>query len=270
MLDGVFSVGRFARLAGGSAKLLRAYDQLGIFRPAWVDPASSYRYYSPAQLPGFRRILALRDMGMGLAEIAELVRGGDLSGALERRRAELERDRREIERRLRTLEITVDAAPRDGGPFDVVVRPLAAEAVATMAVGDDEDDGAAFYALETHVRDLHRRAHRPPGALIPAEAAAAVEIFVPVTGSVEPVGRIGFRRLPAVRAATVLVGGGYGALPDARLALERWVSAAGMAATGPLRIRYLQFGAERELAVPPAYVVDRPDDYLTELQLPVG
>jgi DNA-binding transcriptional MerR regulator len=266
MLDGVFSVGRFARLAGVSAKLLRAYDELGIFRPAWVDPASSYRYYSPAQLPGFRRILALRDMGMGLGEIGEVVRGGDLSGALERRRAELERDRREIERRLRALEITVGDAPRGRPALDVVVRPLAAESVATMAVGDDEDDGAAFYVLEAHIRDVHRRAHRPPGALVDH----TTEIFVPVTGPVEPAGRIGFRRLPAVRAATVLVGGGYGGLRDARLALDRWVSAAGMAATGPLRIRYLQFGAERELGVPAGYVVERPDDYLTELQLPVG
>ena len=271
----MFSVGRFARLAGVSAKLLRAYDELGIFRPAWVDPASRYRYYSPAQLPRVRRILALRDTGMRLAEIGRLVDGGDLREALERRRAELERERREIDRRLRTLDITVDRdghAEGDRAP-DVVVRPLAAESVATMAVTDDEDDGAAFYALEAHVRDLRRRAHRPPGALIPRADEpdlASSEIFVPITRPIDPVGRIGYRRLPPVRAATLLVEGSYARLGPARGALERWASSAGMTPTGPLRIRYLQFGAERELGVPTGYVVQRPSEYLTELQLPVA
>ena len=33
---------------------------------------------------------------------------------------------------------------------------------------------------------------------------------------------------------------------------------------------YLQFGAESELRVPPGYVVDQVADFVTELQLPVG
>jgi effector-binding domain-containing protein len=142
-----------------------------------------------------------------------------------------------------------------------------------MAVRDDEDDSAAFYALETHVRDLRRRAHRPPGALVPLPGGrdpdATVEIFVPVTGPIEATGRIAYRRLAAVRAATMLVAGGYEELPRARASLEGWVASAGLTPDGWLRIRYLQFGAERELAVPAGYVVERPREYLTELQLPV-
>jgi hypothetical protein len=44
-----------------------------------------------------------------------------------------------------------------------------------MAVHDDA--GEAFYELEAHVRDLGRRAHRPPGAF-----PGTPEIFVRVTG----------------------------------------------------------------------------------------
>ncbi len=69
----MFPIGQFARLAGISAKQLRAYDALGLFRPVWVDPSSAYRYYSPAQLPELRRILALRQLGMPLDEIGALV-----------------------------------------------------------------------------------------------------------------------------------------------------------------------------------------------------
>jgi DNA-binding transcriptional MerR regulator len=276
----VFSIGRFARLAGVSPKLLRAYDGLGLFRPVWVDPASSYRYYSPAQLPELRRILGLRDMGLGLDEIGRVVRGtGDLRGALEQRRRELEDERRQIERRLRALEIDVEVSSADPERPDVVVRPIPGVAVATRAVDDDEDEGAAFYELEAHIRDLHRRAHGPPGALVPrhdrdgmadGEGMVGVEIFVPVRGAITPTGRIGFRRLSAARAATVIQRGDYDRVAEARRMLERWAADAGLTPAGPLRILYLQFGAEPELAVPQGYVVDRAADFLTELQLPIA
>ncbi len=264
----MFRIAEFASLGGVSAKMLRAWDELELFQPVWVDPTTSYRYYSPAQLPELRRILALRDVGVPLAEIADLVDGGaDLRAVLDRRRAELERERGEVERRLQALEITVAM-----DPTDVVLMPVAAEAVATYAVDPSADDlGPAFYELEAYVRDLGRRAPRPPGALAGADGRRrAAEVFVPVTGPVEPRGPIGYRVLPACRAASIIHRGSYGGLGTARAALDRWVRAAGLAPAGPLRILYLQFGAEPELRVPPAYLVHRDADFVTELQQPVS
>lgn len=255
----MFRIGAFARVAGVSAKQLRAYDALGLFRPVWVDPMNAYRYYSPAQLPELRRILALRQLGISLEQIAELAAGGDLRGALEQRRAELERERRAVAARLRALRITV---ADERGP-DVVVRPVSAEPVALTRVTGDV--GEAFYGLEAYVRDLGRRAHRPPGALPDSR-----EIFVPVTGPVPETDRVAYRRLAACRAASVIHAGSYGGLGRARAALERWVAESGLRANEPMRILYLQFGAEPELRVPRGYVVERDADLLTELQLPVS
>ncbi len=278
----MFRIGAFARLAGVSAKLLRAWDELGLFRPVWVDRSNGYRYYSPAQLPELRRILALRDVGVPLAALTEMVGGGaDLGAVLARRRAELEREREEIERRLRALDISMAVAGSAGGRvgggdrearvWDVVVRPVAAEAVATYAADLREGDlGSAFYELEAYVRDLRRRAPRPPGTIEPLDPVdPRVEIFVPVTGPVPPVGRIDYRRLPACRAASVIHRGPYEGLAQARAALASWVRVAGLEEAGPLREIYLQFGAEPELRVPASYVVDRAADFVTELQLPV-
>ena len=72
----MLTIGPFSRIAGVSPKMLRTYDAIGLFRPVWLERDSGYRYYSPAQLPEIRRILALRDLGIGLAEIARLVGGG--------------------------------------------------------------------------------------------------------------------------------------------------------------------------------------------------
>jgi DNA-binding transcriptional MerR regulator len=264
----MFTVGQFADLAGVSAKVLRAYDEAGLFTPAWVDPWSSYRYYSPAQLPGLRRILALRDVGMGLAEIGDLVRGGaDLGAALERRRAALEQERRDVERRLAALEIRVALTADGSTEPDVVVRRIASDPVATfdLSLAPDGDVGAAFYELESYVRDADARAHRPPGSLDEEGL-----IYVPLRRTVAATERIGLRRLPACQAATLLHRGDYDTLPAAMSTLRAWATAAGYIDAGPMRTLYLQFGAEPELRLPRAWVVERATEFVTELQLPVS
>jgi DNA-binding transcriptional MerR regulator len=235
-----------------------------------VDDPSGYRYYTPAQLPELRRIVALRDLGMGLAEIRALAAGGDLDGALRRRRAELERERAEIDRRLAALGIAIGGGPEPPRhAVDVVVRDVPAEPVATLALSaTDGDDEAAFDALEAFVRDRGRRAHRPPGMLLPDDGENAV--FVPLTRAVPPTTRIRSERLPAARMATLLHRGGYAGLAASLASLQDWVAATGLRRDGPVRVRYLQFGADRRLRVPAGYVVDDTTAYLTEVQVPVA
>ena len=262
----MFRVAEFAAIAGVSPRVLRNWDALGLFRPAWVDEETGYRGYSPAQLPELRRILALRDLGMPLGEIASLQGGGgDLRDALDRRRRELERERREAERRLQALDIGIAMADDPSAP-DVVVRPLAAERVALLPF-DGDDDGRAFYELEAYVRDLGRRRSAPPGE---TRIQGKRAVFVPVTRPVPAKGRIESIQLPAIQAATLVHRGDYDGLAPAGRALDRWVAAAGLQPAGPLRILYLQFGAEAELHVPRRYLVERASDLVTELQLPVA
>ncbi|MFI5262301.1 MAG: MerR family transcriptional regulator [Candidatus Limnocylindrales bacterium] len=271
----MFTVGIFARLSGVSAKALRAYDELGLFRPAWVDPDSGYRYYSPAQLPGLRRIVALRDMGMGLGQIGRLVGGRvDLESALRTRRADLEREHAEAARRLAALDISVAAASSGDPVLDVVVRRLPEETVATLDLADVPglDDTAAFDRLEAVIRDLGRRAHRPPGALLgdgTTVGRSSDVIFVPIRGPIRSTAEIAWRVLPSVRAATLLVKGPYRRLGQAKRRLDRWIAASGQRISGPTRLRYLQFGADPRLAIPRGYLVDAAADYLTELQVPI-
>ncbi|HEY6608937.1 MAG TPA: hypothetical protein VI277_07075, partial [Candidatus Limnocylindria bacterium] len=161
--------------------------------------------------------------------------------------------------RLAALEITIAA---EGG-LDIVVRPVAVEPVAVMRVRGSVP--RAFYRLEAYVRDQGRRAARPPGAI-----GAQREIFVPVTGPIPPARGIEYRRLPAAKVASVIHRGPYEDGGGARRALEAWVATAGKRIAGPMRTIYLAFGAEPELRVPPGYLVERDEDFVTELQLPVA
>jgi protein phosphatase len=66
---GTLTIGAFARAARLSQKALRLYDELGLLRPARVDPVSGYRFYEPSQLERARLVAWLRRIGMPLARI---------------------------------------------------------------------------------------------------------------------------------------------------------------------------------------------------------
>jgi DNA-binding transcriptional MerR regulator len=67
------SIGEFARRSRLSPKALRLYDGLGLLSPARVDELSGYRYYEDAQLEPARLIATLRQVGVPLAAVKELL-----------------------------------------------------------------------------------------------------------------------------------------------------------------------------------------------------
>ena len=67
------SIGEFARLTRLSPKALRLYDGLGLLSPARVDELSGYRYYEDAQLQQARLIATLRQVGVPLTTVKELL-----------------------------------------------------------------------------------------------------------------------------------------------------------------------------------------------------
>jgi DNA-binding transcriptional MerR regulator len=69
----MLKIGDFSRISQVSVKTLRYYDEIGLFRPAMVDRSTGYRYYSEEQLPQLNRILALKDLGLSLDQIARML-----------------------------------------------------------------------------------------------------------------------------------------------------------------------------------------------------
>jgi DNA-binding transcriptional MerR regulator len=68
------TISEFARMCGASAKTLRFYGDIGLFRPAAIEPRSRYRFYLPDQLRDFARIQSMRDCGASLSEISRALR----------------------------------------------------------------------------------------------------------------------------------------------------------------------------------------------------
>jgi PPM family protein phosphatase len=99
----LLTIGEFARASRLSAKALRLYDELGLLRPAVVDPGNGYRRYAPDQLGQARLVAWLRRIGMPLAEIRTVVElpGAQAPDAVRRYWQRVEADTR-AKRRLAT------------------------------------------------------------------------------------------------------------------------------------------------------------------------
>ena len=70
-------IGRFSRQTGLSVKALRHYDEVGILRPARVDPETGYRSYSTEQVRRAETIRLLRRLELRLDEIASVLETND-------------------------------------------------------------------------------------------------------------------------------------------------------------------------------------------------
>ncbi len=286
----MLKIGEFARLAQVSVRLLHHYDKLGLLSPAQVDRSTGYRYYAVDQLQRLHRILALKDLGLSLEQIGDLLANSlstdELRGMLLLKQAELRQrvveeqvrlDR--VEQRLRAIE-QADAA-RDLLPeIDVVIKPVPEVSVMSLrrAVDKRRSPHYVFYeaseALRAHglreaVEAIMCRYYtrfmmqiydfgKPRRNLVEAAyvigPALAQEITTAQGGHLRP------RVFPAVELmACVIHCGADSQRHLAHQALLRWTSAHGYALAAPTREIYVWRGEPDETS----------DQHVTEIQHPI-
>lgn len=67
-----WSIQEIARLAGTTSRTLRHYDDIGLLPPSRIAH-NGYRHYDGQALVRLQRILLLRELGLGLPQIAEVL-----------------------------------------------------------------------------------------------------------------------------------------------------------------------------------------------------
>ena len=107
----LMSISTFARRVGLAPSALRFYDDCRVLPPAWVDGATGYRFYSPAQEARAALLRSLRDAGLPLAEVAVVLDGTEREG-----REVLERHLEKMRDQTQTAKTAVAVALRSLAP----------------------------------------------------------------------------------------------------------------------------------------------------------
>ncbi|MFF1879560.1 MerR family transcriptional regulator [Leifsonia sp. NPDC058230] len=104
-----WSIQDIARLAGTTSRTLRHYDDIGLLAPSRIG-GNGYRYYDQASLVRLQRILLLRDLGLGLPAIADVLEDQtDAAPALRNHLAWLRDERARLARQIASVESTITA-----------------------------------------------------------------------------------------------------------------------------------------------------------------
>jgi DNA-binding transcriptional MerR regulator len=140
-MDDLMEIGRFSTASGLSVDALRHYDEVGVLKPASVDPHTSYRRYSEDQLRDARLICNLRGVDLPVDEVREVLTAADEAVTREVLQGHRQRlaDRAELlERMLATSETYVE----NGVPLPA---PRACRVVQVMVSTRDHDESVRFY-----------------------------------------------------------------------------------------------------------------------------
>lgn len=104
-----WSVQQIAKLAGTTSRTLRHYDGVGLLKPSRTGD-NGYRYYDQPALLRLQRILLLRELGLGLPAIAEvLAQERQAETALASHLEWLKQEQDRLARQIASVQHTIEA-----------------------------------------------------------------------------------------------------------------------------------------------------------------
>lgn len=98
------TIGAFSLVTSLSIVALRHYDEVGLLRPAEVDPVTGYRRYHPDQERDARLICSLRAVDLPIEHIKAVLGGRDVKRVLAEHRERLEERARQVGRMATVLD----------------------------------------------------------------------------------------------------------------------------------------------------------------------
>jgi DNA-binding transcriptional MerR regulator/effector-binding domain-containing protein len=243
-------IGDFSRMTYLSVKALRHYHDVGILEPAEVDPATGYRFYSASQVGPAQMVRRLRDLGMPLDAVRDVLRAPDPEARDAALVEHLRRMEEELARTQQTVASLRTLLQRSPAPLAVERRAIPGTRALGVVEHVRSEDAVAWWMSAFTL--LHRLARGvrsgPDGALFPQpffeDDEGEVTAFVPVLRA--PAGRLPARVtevvVPGITAAVARHEGPFGDLDRTYGALGRWVLDRAAGADGPIREYYLPTG----------------------------
>jgi len=266
----MYRIGLFSKLGRVTIKTLHFYNETGLLVPACVDEESGYRYYSSNQLFRLNEIVALRQMGFSISEIATIVDGHNIDGILEQRRLELEREVQTVTSQLfRLTNYIKEQKEGQKMKYQAVVKEIPGYLVYSTQY--TLPDYAALMEIMPALGEKVSKANPELKCVEPGycfnvyldseyrDTDIRIETCEAVTSRGKDGDGIIFKEIPPVTAVTVLHLGAYEEIGAAYAYAVKWAEQNGYQITGNVRESHIDGIWNKEDVA----------EWLTEIQVPV-
>lgn len=267
----MLKIGEFSKVCRITVKTLRYYSDIGLLMPREIDPFSGYRYYSPAQIIEVAKLTRLKEMGFSLEQIrmilAEKLSSDELHTLLSERLAETECELSQVEKQASAIKQFMNSLSKEVPMEQVTIKNVPTVLCATKrvviptydalyeeapAMGEAMKKHGAVCAVPAYCFNLyHDTEYR--------ETDIDIEICEAVVDAKEDADGVVYKEIEGAEVAALMHRGPYDRLSDSYAHLYKWLEENG----------YEQSGLNRESYIDGIWNKDDPDEWLTELQVPV-
>lgn len=263
-----YRIGLFSKLCKSTIKTLRYYDEIGLLKPAYVDPDTGYRYYTSSQLFEVHSITGWRQLGFSLEDMMSLQRGSNTEHLLKQKKLSLEEQKKQISEQLSRIttlmredkKMNYHAVIKEVPDYIVYSKKMIAPtydayftlipALGRQVMEKNPDLQCVFpgYCFITYQDDEYKEED------IHIEYSEAVTAF-----GIEADGIV-FKKVPAVTVASIMHKGPYAGLREAYAYGVQWLENSG----------YSMAGSFRESYIDGIWNTQNEQEWLTEIQIPIN
>lgn len=267
----MFYIGSFSKMGKTTVKTLHYYDRIGLLRPEAVDRSTGYRLYTTRQLVELHRIQSLRQAGLSIDEIVEIVSGADSGAILENRRRAIARELRENEDQLARISFILSNKEKEFFMnYQTTIKDIPSCIVYTKQL--TVPNHHAYFEVIPAIGRAVKEANPDLECATPEycfisyldeeykEKDINIEYNEAVTAFGIDADGIYFREIPAVTVASVMHRGSYADLPQAYAFAVDWVEKNG----------YRIAATSRESYIDGIWNSTDEADWLTEIQIPIA
>lgn len=271
----MLKIGDFSKLTHVSVRMLRYYDNQGLLKPSYVDPVTGYRMYSAEQVPELQKIILLRDLNFGVAEIMELLQNWNdkyLMRCLHDKIRDIEAVIQMEKKRIQQIRAAIEHIEIDKFDqyYNVTIKSISSYPVISLRrkVDNHFEEGKLWSELMDFVHQEHIEYDRSSQNNIALyhdnehlDSYIDIEVCLIVRQLGENKGAFTYRTLESIdKMACMMVYGPYENIAGAYYSFADWLDK---------NQPYTMGNPSRQITIIDYEDTDNPEEYLTEIQIPL-
>ncbi len=262
----MYRIGEFSTLSKTTIKTLRYYEKEKLLIPSYVDLETGYRFYETKQLLDLSKIISLRQIGLSIDNIRNILNGDNIDKYLVNRKEEIESELTITNDQLSRINYLLEG---ENMKYEIIVKELPDYTVYYKEGVVENFSKLTDFILASGEECLELNPNikciEPDYCYVSYLDGEYKDSNIKVRYS-QAVDRIGkendsikFEKLNPIKAACVYHKGAYEKLGEAYGYILKWVEENGYEIAEPIRERYIDGMWNKEDV----------NEWLTEIQIPI-